>query len=145
MARRLADLARAPGVAVVEPQGIHAIYLDAGRLLPPHQFPGHALARGLYLEGGIRSAGLGSLYLGGGRRRRRTAGRRALRAGPAGDSTPGVHANPHRVRGRVLARIAENAERIPGYRIVESPAVLRHFRAKLLPVPIPRAGSWTGI
>jgi tryptophanase len=94
-----------PGsVAIIEPSGIHAISLNAGRLLPhlpAYRFPGHALACELYLEGGIRSAELGSLHLG-----------------------------------------EEDGDR---YHIVGSPAVLRHFPAKREPVPIPRAGSWTGI
>ena len=41
------------------PLGIHALYLNAGRLLPhlePALFPGHSLASELYLSGGIRCA-----------------------------------------------------------------------------------------
>jgi tryptophanase len=148
MVRHRADLARATGVAIVEPPGIHAICLNAGRLLPhlpAYRFPGDALACELYLDGGIRSAELGSLHPGEG----------------DGDGEPLVaapyelvcRAIPRRVStqthieyvGRVLVRVAKSAERIPGYRIVGSPAVPRHFRAKLEPVPIPRAGSWTGI
>ena len=144
MARRLADLARAAGVAIVEPPGIDAVHLNAGRLLPhlpPRRFPGHALACELYLGGGIRSAELGSLSLGEGH--------------GDGEPLPGAPcelvrvAIPRRVYththieyvGSVLARVAENADRVPGYRIVERPAMLRHVRAKLEPVPVPRAGS----
>jgi tryptophanase len=148
MARHLADLARAAGVAIVEAPGIHAIYLNAGRLLPhlpAYRFPGHALACELYLEGGNRSAELGSLHLGEG-----DGDGEPLVAGP---SELVCLAIPRRAStqthiedvGRVLVRVAESAERIPGYRIVGSPAVPRRFRAKLEPVPIPRAGSWTGI
>ena len=46
---------------------MYALCLNAGRLLPhipPHRFPGQALACRLYLEGGIRGVELGSLYLG---------------------------------------------------------------------------------
>ncbi|MFF9119266.1 tryptophanase [Streptomyces massasporeus] len=56
-ARHLAGLVREAGIAIVEPPGLHALYLNAGRLLPhiaAHRFPGHALACRLYLEGGIR-------------------------------------------------------------------------------------------
>ncbi|MEE1760935.1 MULTISPECIES: hypothetical protein [unclassified Streptomyces] len=38
----LADVVRSAGVDIVEPPGLHARYLNAGRLLPripPHHFP----------------------------------------------------------------------------------------------------------
>ncbi|HEX9315695.1 MAG TPA: tryptophanase, partial [Actinomycetota bacterium] len=140
MARHLADLARVAGVAIVEPLGIHAIYLSAERLLPhlpPHWFPGHALACELYLEGGIRSAELGLLYVG-----EEDGDAERLVAAPyqlVWLAIPRrVYTQTHiEYTGRILARFAESAERIPGYHIVGSPAVLWHFRAKLEPVPIP--------
>jgi tryptophanase len=53
----------AGGVPVVLPPGCHAVYVDAGSLLPhipPHEFPGQALACALYLEAGVRAAEMGS-------------------------------------------------------------------------------------
>jgi tryptophanase len=50
LAARLLD----GGVPIVEPAGGHAIYLDAGRMLPhipQAEYPGQALAASLYLEG----------------------------------------------------------------------------------------------
>jgi tryptophanase len=134
----LAELARAAGVAVVEPPGVHAVYLNAGRLLPripPHRFPGHALACALYLEGGVRGVECGSLYLG----KEDEQGNRVV-------SAPWELvrlAIPRRVYGqghiehvgRTLARVAENAAHLPGYRIIEHDPLLRHFRSKLAPVP----------
>lgn len=136
-ADHLAQRVRAAGVDILEPPGLHALYLNAGRLLPhipPHQYPGHALACRLYLEGGIRSAELGSLYLG-----------EEDEDGNPVKSPPYELvrlALPRRVYtrshydhvGRTLERIAKTAESVRGYRIVEQSPILRHFRAKLQPV-----------
>ena len=136
-AAHLAGRARSAGVGVVEPPGLHAVYLDAGRLLahvPAHRFPGQALACQLYLEGGIRSTELGSLYLG-----------REDEHGEPVTSAPHELvrlALPRRVYtrghldhvGEVLARIAADPGQVPGYRITEQSAVLRHFRVRLAPV-----------
>ncbi|UUU29125.1 tryptophanase [Streptomyces sp. CA-210063] len=137
VASHLADRVRAAGVDILEPPGLHALYLNAGRLLPhipPHHYPGHALACRLYLEGGIRSAELGSLYLG--------------EEDEDGNPTKSAPyelvrlALPRRVYtrshydhvGRTLERIAKGAESVRGYRIVDQSPILRHFRAKLQPV-----------
>lgn len=135
----LAELARAAGVAVVEPPGVHAVYLNAGRLLPhipPHRFPGHALACALYLEGGIRGVECGSLYLG-----------KEDEHGNPVVSAPWELlrlAIPRRVYsqshiehvGRTLARIAQHTDHLPGYRITEQAPLLRHFKSRLEPVPL---------
>ncbi|WP_338895355.1 tryptophanase [Streptomyces sp. TG1A-60] len=137
VASHLADRVRAAGVDILEPPGLHALYLNAGRLLPhipPHHYPGHALACRLYLEGGIRSAELGSLYLG-----------EEDEDGNPVKSAPYELvrlALPRRVYtrshydhvARSLERIAKDAESVRGYRIVEQSPILRHFRAKLQPV-----------
>ncbi|SEQ80663.1 tryptophanase [Lentzea xinjiangensis] len=130
----LAECARQAGVDSVRPAGIHAVYLNAGRFfphIPPHRFTGHALASELYLAGGIRCAELGSLYLG--------------EIDESGELvTPAPFelvrlAIPRRVYTRshleyvaeTLAGIAKNPERVPGYRLVEAPAMLRPFRCRL--------------
>ncbi len=135
----LAQLANDGGVDIVQPPGIHAIYLNAGRLLrhiTPARFPGHALACQLYLEGGIRCAELGSLYL-----------------GTLNEDNELITAAPHElVRlalprrvytqshyeyvAEVLAAIAKRPESVPGYRIVESPPLLRHFNSRMKPMAI---------
>lgn len=130
----LAECARQAGVDSVRPAGVHAVYLNAGRLLPhipSSRFTGHALASELYLAGGIRCAELGSLYLG--------------EIDESGELlTPAPFelvrlAIPRRVYTRshleyvaeTLAGIAKNPEQVPGYRLTEAPAMLRPFRCRL--------------
>jgi tyrosine phenol-lyase len=52
------------GVPIVQPPGGHAIYLDAGRMLPhipPLQYPGQSVVVELYRLGGVRSCEVGSV------------------------------------------------------------------------------------
>jgi tryptophanase len=134
--RRFADLLGDVGVPIVQPAGIHAIYLNAGKLLPhlsPDVFPGHALACQLYLDGGVRCAELGSLYLG------KTDENFNL-VTPAPFELVRL-AIPRRVYtdahleyvAAVLEDIAKEPERVTGYRITSAPAVLRHFKIRLEP------------
>jgi tryptophanase len=130
----LAQLINDAGVDIVRPPGIHALYLNAGRLLPhlpAERFPGHALACQLYLDGGIRCAELGSLYLG-------TLDERFELVRPAPFELVRL-AIPRRVYtqshleyvAETVAEIAKDPERVPGYRITHAPAVLRHFKVLL--------------
>jgi tyrosine phenol-lyase len=119
----------AEGVPIVQPPGGHAIYLDARAFLPhipPAQFPGVALANELYLEGGIRSVEIGTLMF-------------------------GEHANmdlvrlaiPRRVYTQshieyvveVILEVWRRREKIRGYEITHQAKFLRHFTAKLKPIP----------
>jgi len=124
LGRHIADR----GVPIVEPPGGHAIYIDAARMLPhipPHQFPGQALAVELYRHAGIRSVEIGSVMFG----------------GPGGH--PARHellrlAIPRRVYTQshidyvVEAILEVNArkEGIRGMEIVYEPPFLRHFSAR---------------
>jgi tryptophanase len=132
-----ADALARERVPVVRPVGCHAVYIDAGRLLPhipPHQYPGHALACALYLEAGVRSSELGTLGFG--------------QPQPDGPDLPARHellrlAIPRRVYTRshlehvaqALIRIAAEPEALTGYRILQQPPALRHFSAVLAPLP----------
>ena len=85
LGRHIAD----HGVPIVEPPGGHAIYIDAGRMLPHiprHQFPAQALAVELYRHAGIRGVEIGSVMFG-------EHARNELSA--SGDPAPGLHAEPH--------------------------------------------------
>ncbi len=124
----------AAGVPIVTPTGGHALYLDARRMLPhipQSEFPAWALSLVLYLEGGIRAAEIGSMMFG---------------AGAGGVVQPPELelvrlAFPRRVYtqshvdyvAEVVQHVNGMASRIRGVRIVEAPAVLRHFTARMAP------------
>jgi tryptophanase len=123
------------GVPCVQPIGGHAVYIDAAALLPhvpPLAYPGQALAAALYREGGIRGCEIGSVMFG---------------RHPDGSETPATMelvrlAIPRRVYTQshvdyvieVIRWVAERADALPGYRIVEQPAALRHFTARFEPM-----------
>jgi tryptophanase len=134
---RLARMINDAGVDIIQPAGIHALYLNAGRLLAhlsPAEFPGHSLGCQLYLDGGIRCAELGSLYLG-------TMDERHRLTGPAPFELVRL-AIPRRVYTEehfayvagILGGIAKAPERIRGYRVVSAPPLLRHFKVRLEPL-----------
>lgn len=128
--RRLTDALDELGVPVAKPSGGHAVYVDAGRMLPSipgDQFPGQALACALYLEGAVRTVELGSF------------------AFPDTERPELVRlALPRRRYHRehldhiveTFAAVRERADEITGYEVVDEPemASLRHFSADLLPV-----------
>ena len=119
------------------PAGGHAVFVDAGRLLPHlpwNRYPGHALAVELYIEAGIRSCDIGSFLMdrdpvtGQEQRAPLEFTRLAL--------PRRVYTQAHLdVIAEALGQIRDRAETVPGYRIVSEAKVLRHFTAKLDPVP----------
>jgi tryptophanase len=125
------------GVPIVEPPGGHAVYVDAGRMLPhiPRDaFPGQSLVVELYLEGGVRAVELGSVAF----------SREDLDSGKT--IYPDLElvrlAIPRRVYTQAhidyvvetISRIMDRREKIPGYRITYAPVLLRHFTARFEPV-----------
>ena len=120
LGRHIADR----GVPIVEPPGGHAIYIDAGRMLPhlpKDHFPAQALAVELYRHAGIRSVEIGSVMFG------PNARHELLRL-----------AIPRRVYTQshidyvveAILEVNERKESIRGLRIVEEPPFLRHFSAR---------------
>jgi len=125
----------AAGVPIVQPVGGHAVYLDARALLPhisPLEFPGQSLAVALYEVGGIRGCEIGTVMFG---------------RHPDGTEEPAPMdlvrlAIPRRTYTQshmdyvveVVTRVAEDANNLRGYRIVEQPAALRHFSARFEPL-----------
>ncbi len=132
----LAEKVAAAGVPIVRPPGGHAVYLDAKAFLPnipPSAYPAQALAVELYREGGVRGVEIGSVMFG--------------KVNADGSETPASMelvrlAIPRRTYtqshvdyvGEVVVSMAEHAERIRGYRIVEQAPWLRHFTARFEPL-----------
>jgi tryptophanase len=125
----------AAGVPVLQPAGGHAVYLDARALLPhvpPLQYPGIALVNALYVEAGIRGVEIGTVMFG-----RQPDGREAP---PALDLVR--LAIPRRVYtqshidyvAEAVIAVAARRDELRGFRIVEAPAVLRHFTARFEPL-----------
>jgi len=126
----------AAGVPIVEPTGGHAVYLDARAMLPqiePLRYPAWSLANELYLTGGVRGVEIGSVMFG---------------RQPDGSERPAARelvrlAFPRRVYtqshvdyvAEVIAHVHARRERLRGYRIVEEAPFLRHFTARLEPLP----------
>ncbi len=119
----------AQGVPVARPAGGHAVYVDAAAMLPhlrAEQLPGQAVACALYLEAAVRSCEIGTLMF---------PGR------PAGAPELVRLAIPWRTYtqshmqyvAESLGRIASKGKDLCGMKIVQAPAVLRHFRAVLAP------------
>jgi tryptophanase len=123
------------GIPCVQPIGGHAVYIDAGALLPhipALEYPGQSLAVALYREGGIRGCEIGSVMFG---------------QHPDGTETPAAMelvrlAIPRRVYTQshvdyvieVCRWVAERAAELRGYRITDQPPQLRHFTARFEPI-----------
>ncbi len=132
----LAEKIARAGVPIVQPAGGHAVYLDAGALLPhipASQYPAQALACALYLEGGVRGVEIGSVMFG----------------KPQADGTE-IPAPMELVRlavprrtytqshvdfvGEVMIAVAARASELKGLRMVEQAPWLRHFTARFEPL-----------
>ena len=133
--RYLAEKVASAGVPIVQPPGGHAVYIDAGKLLPhvpPLEYPGIALVNALYLAGGIRSVEIGSVMFGARPDgSERAAGMELVRL-----------AIPRRLYTQshldyvadVVTAVGAKREELHGYRIVAAPKVLRHFTAEFAPL-----------
>jgi tyrosine phenol-lyase len=122
-------------VPFILPTGGHAIFIDAKKFLPhlkPQEYPGQAIAAGLYLEGGIRSVEIGSVMFG-----KSTEGKFT----PANLELVRL-AIPRRVytqshidyASEIVIDLFKRRKKIPGYRITYEPPYLRHFTAHFEPI-----------
>ncbi len=132
----LSDRLDHAGVPVSRPPGGHAVYLDAAAFLPripPHQYPGQALAAALYAHAGIRSCEIGTVMFG----------------RPDPDGGPDKPAALELVRLAIPRRVYTQShvdyvidavlevfwarDAIRGLTIVEQQPHLRHFTARFAP------------
>jgi tryptophanase len=135
--RYLADCLREQGVQMIEPPGGHAIYVDAGQMLPhipQAQFPGQALSVELYLAGAIRGCEIGSVMF--------------AHADP--DTGNMVYPKLELVRlalprrtytqshldyvAETIGEIAKRGEQLRGFKFSYAPELLRHFTARFEPL-----------
>jgi tryptophanase len=131
----LGEKLAAAGVSFVQPTGGHAVYLDAREMLPhipPTQYPAWSLNNALYLVGGVRGVGIGTVMFG-------------LQSD--GTEKPAAMelvrlAFPRRVYtqshvdylAEVILAVHAERDQLPGYRIVWQAPVLRHFTIRMEPI-----------
>lgn len=122
-------------VPVVRPAGGHAVFLEAGAMLPhipALHYPGQALATALYEEGGVRGCEIGSVMFG----RQPDGSERPARRELVRLAMPRrVYTQSHAdyVVETILA-VHERRSRLRGLRIVREPQALRHFTAAFSPL-----------
>ncbi len=124
LGRHIADA----GVPIVEPPGGHAIYIDAGLMLPHiprHEFPAQSLAVELYRHAGIRAVEIGSLMFGD------KARHELLRLAIPRRVYTQSHID-YVVEAILEVNVRKSALR--GFDIVEEPPFLRHFTARFRPL-----------
>ncbi len=130
----LADAIDRAGMPIVKPAGGHAVYIDAGALLPhipSLSYPAQSLSIALYEAGGIRTVEIGTVMFG---------------RHPDGSETAAAVelvrlAIPRRTYTQshidyvieVIAEVVKRAPSLPGYKIVSEPPQLRHFTARFAP------------
>jgi len=119
-------------IPIISPPGGHAIYINAGEILPhihPMQYPAQAFSLECYIEGGIRSVEIGSVML----------------SFISPDTNEVIFPELELVRFAIPRRtytqshllyvidtiisVCKRANTIKGVRITESPKLLRHFSA----------------
>jgi tryptophanase len=126
----------AMGIPVMKPAGGHAIFVDAKKMLshiPSLHYPAQALAVALYIHGGIRGVEIGSFMFG-----RQADGSEK----PAAMELVRL-AMPRRVYTQaqadylieVFEELKNNTSDIPGLEVTWEPSSLRHFTARLRPLP----------
>jgi tryptophanase len=126
----------AGGVAIIQPTGGHAVYIDAKAFyphIPPEQFPGQVLCCELYRLGGLRGVEIGSVMFG----KKDSKGRDI----PAAMELVRL-AFPRRMYTQshfdfaieVILEAFKQRRKARGLKITWEPPFLRHFTARFAPV-----------
>ena len=124
------------GAAILRPVGGHAVYLNAGRMLPAipaSQFPAQALTCALYLAGGVRGVEIGSVMAG------RDPGTGENRVPPLELVRLAVPRRVYSSRqleqaGDAAAEVVADPSAVRGLEMTSEAPVLRHFTARFRPV-----------
>ncbi len=132
----LADKLRSGGVAIVEPPGGHAVFVDARKFLPHiplNQYPAWAFTNALYELAGIRSVEIGSVMFG--------------KKDGSGKEVPApmdlvrltiprrVYTQSHfDYMAECILNLYKHRDEVKGVRITWQPPFLRHFTAEFEPV-----------
>jgi tryptophanase len=132
-AEHMGEKLLAGGVAIVEPTGGHAVYIDAKDFLPhlkPEDYPAWSLCNALYLEAGIRGVEIGSVMFG-----------RHLDDGTETYNAMELVrlAFPRRMytqshfdyAAEAICELKAKASSVRGVRIVKQSKFLRHFTAEM--------------
>lgn len=133
LAQQLMDF----GIPIQQPAGGHAVYIEATRFLtkvPREEFVAQTLAIELYLEGGVRSAEIGTLMAD---RDPQTRENRYPENEFVRLAIPRrVYSNNHMdVVAAAVKNLADRREQITtGYRILSEAYIMRHFTVALEPV-----------
>ena len=129
--KRLHDKLKAGGVPVVSPPGGHAVFVDAGRMLPhipPSAYPAQALSLAFYMFAGVRTTEVGSVMLGGYREGKAFYhSQELLRLALPRRTYTLSHIDY--VAESLIAFSKKSAHQLKGVRFVFEPPILRHFTA----------------
>lgn len=124
------DILTQAGVPIISPTGGHAVFIDAGKMLPhisPGHFPGQSLTVELYRKGGVRAVEIGSLMFGGvdpNTGEKLTAKKELVRLAVPRRMYTASHLE---YVADIASDILQNKDNLHGFKIIQEPKYLRHF------------------